>query len=123
MLVRERPDASDTAWAALLARVNVEPLYLQLNGKPTLRQLVDERRGMWFHDVAGAYSCFHVGEALRRDASERPELAIDELYDEPCGERLRHVRVCRVVADSLDPQRDDVRLGGCTRTSAAEFAC
>lgn len=109
----------DAAWAGLLA--SAEPLWLQLDGRPSLEMLLRPEHRFWLYGAAGeAYTACHLGGDAPQPATEkRAELSTEALYEAPAGtEVVRSVRVLALAPGAeLVPRL--VRAAGRTVPSGA----
>ena len=76
-------------------------LYMQVNGKPTLPELLRPERRIHLYGASPYWSYLHLGEARAQERAARPPLGSAAFYTEPEGEALRFVRLLRLNPSPL----------------------
>ena len=70
------------------------PVYLQLNGKPSLPQLMNPENRLWLYGNLGTWNSFHLGPSCEPNGGNRSDLDTSKLYASN-GEAMREVRLVR----------------------------
>ena len=84
---------------------NPSPNPNQVNGKPSLAELLRPERRIHLYGASPYWSYLHLGEARAQERAARPPLGSAAFYTEPEGEALRFVRLLRL---NPSPQRFSV---------------
>ena len=87
--------------------INSAPTFLQINGKPSLNELLGRASGqgivrrVWVYGGSSWWTYLHIGDELKPNQPDRPALATVDLYDEQPTEAVRTVRLLRPRIDSV----------------------
>ena len=80
-------------------------LYMQVNGKPALAELLRPERRIHLYGASPYWSYLHLGEARAQERAARPQLSSAAFYTELEGEALHFIRFLRLKPS---PQRFSV---------------